>query len=109
MMISFLALFLWPSAALSLVVLALVGGSFGATAAVYPVAISRYYSVSEMARIYGRITIAYGGAGLVAPYMAGVLYDWEGGYRWSLLIAAAFAALGIAAGIALPRSRASAH
>jgi OFA family oxalate/formate antiporter-like MFS transporter len=109
MTLALLALFLWPSAALSLVVLALVGGSFGATAAVYPVTISSYYSVSEMARIYGRITMAYGGAGLVAPYMAGVLYDWEGGYHWSLLIAAAFAALGIASGISLPRNRANAH
>ena len=105
---SLLALFLWPSAALSLVVLALVGGSFGATAAVYPVTIASYYSVSEMARIYGRITMAYGGSGLVAPYMAGALYDWEGGYHYSLLIAAGFAALGIVAGISLPRHGAKA-
>ncbi len=106
---SLLALFLWPSAALSLVVLALVGGSFGATAAVYPVAISSYYSVSEMARIYGRITLAYGAAGLVAPYVAGALYDWEGGYHVSLLIAAGFAALAIIAGISLPRHGARTH
>ena len=103
---SLLALFLWPSAALSLVTLALVGGSFGATAAVYPVVISSYYSVSEMARIYGRIALAYGGAGLVAPLMAGALYDWEGGYHYSLLIAGGFAAVGIAAGISLPRQAA---
>jgi MFS transporter, OFA family, oxalate/formate antiporter len=105
---SLLALFLWPSAALSLVTLALIGGSFGATAAVYPVTISSYYSVSEMARIYGRITIAYGGAGLVAPLLAGALYDWEGGYHYSLLIAGGIAAVGIIAGISLPRHAAKA-
>jgi OFA family oxalate/formate antiporter-like MFS transporter len=105
---SLLALFLWPSAALSLVALALIGGSFGATAAVYPVAISSYYSVSEMARIYGRITLGYGSAGLVAPLAAGALYDWEGGYHYSLLIAAGFAAAGIIAGISLPRHAAKA-
>ena len=68
--------------------------------------ISSYYSVSEMARIYGRIALAYGGAGLVAPLMAGALYDWEGGYHYSLLIAGGFAAVGIAAGISLPRQAA---
>ncbi len=103
MMAALLALFLAPSAWLSLLVLALVGASFGATAAVYPVTVASYYSISEMGRIYGRITLAYGTGGIAAPLMAGALYDWEGGYHWSLLIAAGFAAAGIAASSALPQ------
>ena len=100
---SLLALFLFPSAWLSLVTLALVGGSFGATAAVYPVTIASYYSVSEMARIYGRVTLVLGAGGVAGPIMAGALYDWEGSYHLSLLIGTGFAATAIAAGLALPR------
>lgn len=96
------ALLAFPGALVSLVVLALVGSSFGATAAVYPLTIPAYYGVAPLARVYGRIMLAYGAAGLAAPLLAGWLYDREGGYGSALAVAAAMAGLSVAANFLMP-------
>ncbi len=103
--VSLLTLYLFADANVSLAVLALAGGAFGASAAAYPVTIVGYYGVSQLARIYGRVMIAYGVAGLAAPWMAGALYNWEGGYRWALLIAGVMAAASVIANFTLPKPR----
>ena len=97
------ALVAFPSALSSVIVMALAGASFGATAAVYPITIPAYYGVSQLARVYGRIMLAYGVAGLLAPYLAGALYDLEGNYTLALMIAAAMAILSVLVNTLLPR------
>lgn len=50
-----------------------------------------YYGPEQAARIYGRIFTAWGVAGLLAPWMAGLLFDSTGAYLAALLCAAAVA------------------
>ncbi len=70
--------------------LTLVGFSYGSVIAIYPVVISNDFA--EMgARIYGRIFTAWGFAGLVAPWTAGLIFDWKAGYDLALIVAAATA------------------
>ena len=60
-------------------------------------------SFAAFARAFGRVFTAWGVAGLVAPSLAGLLYDWSGNYR-----AAIFMALGAAlAGLMLASSGAA--
>ena len=55
-------------------------------------AIANYFS-ARGPQAYGRVFIAWGFAGLVAPWSAGLLYDLRGGYGLAMIIAAAIAIL----------------
>ena len=103
--IPLLALYFAPSANMSLIALAVVGGAFGASASAYPVTVTGYYGVSSLPRVYGRLASAFGIAGLLGPSAAGVLYDWQGGYEFAILIAGILAVIGIATLWALPKSK----
>jgi MFS transporter, OFA family, oxalate/formate antiporter len=81
--------------------LAVVGFSYGSIIAVYPVAISHYFGESGP-RVYGRVFTAWGFAGLVAPWLAGLIFDARESYA-PALIAAALIALLSAASAALCR------
>ena len=72
--------------------LALVGFSYGSIIAIYPVAISDYFA-EQGPQAYGLVFIAWGFAGLVAPWCAGLIYDRHAGYELALVIAAAIAIL----------------
>jgi OFA family oxalate/formate antiporter-like MFS transporter len=76
----------------TVVLLSLVGFSYGSLIAIYPVAISNYFS-ARGPQAYGRVFIAWGFAGLVAPWCAGLIYDLHGGYELAMAIAAAIAIL----------------
>jgi len=80
------------NARVAVVLLALVGFSYGSIIAIYPVAISDYFP-ARGPQAYGRIFIAWGFAGLVAPWSAGLIYDLRGGYELAMVIAAAIAIL----------------
>jgi OFA family oxalate/formate antiporter-like MFS transporter len=69
--------------------LGLVGFAYGGTIAAYPAAIAKRYGIHHGARVYGRVFTAWGCAGLVGPWFAGLLFDWGGDYRAALLTAAA--------------------
>jgi OFA family oxalate/formate antiporter-like MFS transporter len=97
------ALYFAPSATMSMVALALVGGAFGASATAWPMTVTGYYGAAALPRVYGRLTTSYGLAGLLGPFAAGLLYDWEGGYEYSVLIAGVLAVFGIATLMALPK------
>jgi OFA family oxalate/formate antiporter-like MFS transporter len=87
------------SALVAVILLSLVGFSYGSIIAIYPVAISNYFS-ARGPQAYGRVFIAWGFAGLVAPWSAGLIYDLRGGYELAMLIAAAIAILSaVCAGI----------
>ena len=60
----------------------------GGTIAAYPAIIARIYEGADGARIYGRVFTAWGTAGLLAPWLAGALYDLSGRYHLALMVAA---------------------
>jgi MFS family permease len=76
-----------------------VGFSYGSIIAIYPVAIAERFG-QQGPQAYGRVFLAWGFAGLVAPWCAGYIFDRFAGYQPALLIAAAVALLSaISAGI----------
>lgn len=90
-----LALFASGSTSSALVTLALlgvVGFSYGSIIAIYPVAIADRFGLHGP-QAYGRVFLAWGFAGLVAPWSAGFIFDRFAGYQPALLIAAAVALL----------------
>lgn len=76
-----------PNASIALGALAVIGFTYGALIAVYPVAIARQFGQAASATAYGRIFITWGIAGLLAPVVAGILFDVTRNYRYSMLIA----------------------
>ena len=79
-------------AQLTLLLLGFVGFAYGAIIAIYPVAIANEFG-QQGPRVYGRVFIAWGFAGLVGPWSAGVIYDWQTSYQAAMLMAAAVALL----------------
>lgn len=82
-----------PGATAALFCLAIVGFAYGATIAAYPAAVTRLVGPLLAVRAYGVVFTAWGLAGLVAAWSAGLLFDVTGSYRASLLAAAAVALL----------------
>ena len=80
------------SALATVMLLALVGLSYGSIIAIYPVVISNHFS-ARGPEAYGRIFIAWGFAGLVAPWSAGLIYDLRGDYELAMISAATIAIL----------------
>ena len=70
--------------------LGVVGFSYGAIIAIYPVAISDYFG-DQGPRIYGQVFTAWGFSGLVAPWVAGTLFDFQMSYAIALIVAALIA------------------
>lgn len=70
--------------------LCLIGFAYGAIIAVYPVVIARRFG-ADGPRIYGRVFISWGVAGLSAPWFAGWIFDGFDNYRIALLLAAVVA------------------
>ena len=92
---------LFDSAAMVVAWLSLVGFSYGAVIAVYPVVISDYFG-EQGARAYGLVFTAWGFAGLAGPWLAGLVYDWRNAYDLALLLAAASAILSAWLAVRLP-------
>jgi predicted MFS family arabinose efflux permease len=88
----FLALPNTPAA--SLLLLTLMGLSYGAIIAVIPGYIRVLYGTSQFARIYGVVFTAWGLAGFSGPLLAGILYDANGDYTAALMAAAALSVIG---------------
>lgn len=70
--------------------LTIIGFSYGAIIAIYPVVISDIFK-ERGAWAYGRIFIAWGFSGLVAPWFAGLIFDWQTNYSPALWLAALIA------------------
>ncbi len=71
----------------TLIALGLIGTCYGAIIAVYPAAIAKIYGIADSAQIYGRVFIAWGVAGLAAPWLAGALFDFGGSYVLAIGVA----------------------
>ena len=76
----------------TIMLLSTVGFAYGSIIAIYPVAISNYFG-EQGAKAYGRVFIAWGFAGLLAPWSAGLIYDAQSSYRVALLVATTAALL----------------
>jgi OFA family oxalate/formate antiporter-like MFS transporter len=75
------------SALLLLGTLTVVGFSYGAIIALYPIAVLAIFGSASSSRIYGRIFTAWGFVGLLGPWLGGYFFDSSGQY--SLAISAA--------------------
>jgi OFA family oxalate/formate antiporter-like MFS transporter len=69
--------------------LAFIGFAYGATIVAYPAAVSSLFGVVFGVRVYGQIFTAWGIAGLLAPWFAGILFERFGDYKVALALAAA--------------------
>ena len=87
-----LALSLVSRAEAAVLLLSLVGFSYGSIIAVYPVAIASCFG-ERGPEAYGRVFTAWGFAGLLAPWSAGLIYDWRAGYQLAMIVAAVIALL----------------
>lgn len=72
---------------MAVTLLSLLGFSYGSLIAIYPVAISDFFG-EQGPRVYGQVFTAWGFAGLVAPWLAGILYDRHQSYQMALIAAA---------------------
>jgi len=77
----------------AIMLLALIGFSYGSIIAVYPYAVAVYYGDVAGPKIYGQVFTAWGFAGLTGPWVAGKLFDISQQYALPLIIAAAFAVI----------------
>ena len=74
---------------------AAVAFAYGAVIAIYPFAVARTFGGERYPAAYGRVFTAWGTAGLVGPFGAGLLFEATGTYRVPLILAAV-AAIGSA-------------
>jgi hypothetical protein len=84
---------------------AIVGGALGGVASATPMIIGTFYGVARIGSIYGKLNIAYGLGGRLAPWIAGILYVRTGGYAPAMYLALATAIVGILAGLTIRGGR----
>jgi MFS family permease len=72
---------------------ALVGLTFGGSASLMPVLIGEQFGADRIGAVYGRLMISYGLAGLLAPWLSGLLFSATGSYFAALAIGLAMCAL----------------
>ncbi len=99
-----LSLFAGPGAPAALLALALIGFAYGAIIAVYPAVISYLFGTIHGIKAYGRVFTAWGAAGLIFPWLAGVLFDRAQSYTAILIVAALISALSAASACRLPHA-----
>ncbi|MEO8669442.1 MAG: MFS transporter, partial [Bauldia sp.] len=92
---------------LALAALALIGATLGGVASVMPMVVSDRYGHGALGAVYGKLNVAYGLGGLIAPWLAGVLYVATGSYALAMWFGIALAAIGVAASLAVGRKPAS--
>jgi hypothetical protein len=67
--------------------------------------IGTFSGVARIGSIYGKLNFAYGVGGLLAPWIAGILYVRTGGYAPAIYLALATAIVGILAGLTIRGGR----
>ena len=80
----------------TLIGLGFVGFGYGGTIAAYPAIIANTYPGSLGPRVYGLVFTAWGTAGLIAPWLAGALFDQAASYSAAIWCAVALALISIA-------------
>ncbi|HUS53454.1 MAG TPA: MFS transporter [Thermohalobaculum sp.] len=83
--------------AVALFSLGAAGLTYGAIIAAYPATIAKIFGTAAGTRVYGRVFTVWGSAGLIAPWLAGYLFDRTGGYTVALGTAATLGIVSAAA------------
>lgn len=78
-----------------------IGAAFGGSASFMPMLISARFGAARVSEVYGKMMIAYGAAGLIAPWLTGSLYSASQSYVPGLTLAAFMAVSAIAIGLTL--------
>lgn len=98
-----LALFMVPASPVFLLAAGAVGIVFGGTASFMPVLIAEQFGQARVGEIYGKLMLAYGAAGLIAPSLSGRIFASTGGYDAALALGVGLAVLGLLLGVTLRR------
>jgi len=64
-----------------------VAFGYGAVASIIPVLVATIYGSVRFSRVYSFVFSAWGIAGLLAPWLAGLIYDSTDNFRWAVVIA----------------------
>ncbi|MCS5578903.1 MAG: hypothetical protein NZ837_00025, partial [Gammaproteobacteria bacterium] len=91
----FILLLMAPGPWAAVISLGMQGLAYGFIAGAYPSAIAIYIGVSSYGRYFGRLILAWGVAGLTAPWVTGWFYDNFDSYREALFAGTAFSVVGI--------------
>mmetsp|Transcript_49337 Transcript_49337/g.139693 ORF Transcript_49337/g.139693 Transcript_49337/m.139693 type:complete len:144 (+) Transcript_49337:1430-1861(+) len=79
-----------------------MGLTYGMNAVAISVIVSRTVGSSLFSEAYSWVFTAWGAGGVIAPWLAGRLFDLTGGYRAALVVASASAVAASFAALALP-------
>lgn len=67
--------------------IAAIGAVFGSTASLMPVLIADIFGLDRVGAVYGRLMVCYGSAGLLAPWLSGLAFEYFHGYSAPLILA----------------------
>jgi MFS family permease len=98
-----LLLSLLPTPATAIAALTMIGMGYGFVSGATAGAVALYWPPADFGRVAGRTYIAWCGAAIGLPVLAGTLFDLTRGYAAAVLIALGANLLGMAAALTLPR------
>jgi MFS transporter, OFA family, oxalate/formate antiporter len=98
-----LLLLAWPSPAMAVVGLTMIGCGYGIVSGMTAGAIAQYWHRNAFGRVAGQIYIAWCLAAITLPMVAGWLFDRSQGYHGAMMLAAGVNLLGAALSMSLPR------
>jgi MFS family permease len=98
-----LLLLAWPSPAMAVVGLTMIGCGYGIVSGMTAGAIAQYWHRNAFGRVAGQIYIAWCLAAITLPMLAGWLFDRSQGYHGAMMLAAAVNLLGALLSRSLPR------
>jgi len=85
------AVIVMPRIDVLLPTLCVVGVGYGCIAGSLPAIVSMSYGVQAMGSLFGRVFTAWGVAGVVGPYLGGMLFDGRGDYSTAIVAATVMA------------------
>ncbi len=98
-----LLLLAWPSPAMAVVGLTMIGCGYGLVSGMSAGAIAQYWHRDAFGRVAGRLYIGWCLAAISLPMVAGWLFDRTQGYQGAMALAAGVNALGVGLSATLPR------
>lgn len=84
--IAIFSLSVMTSISLIFILLVLIASLYGAIIAIYPTLVNHLVGPDLSAKVYGRVFTAWGAAGLLAPSLAGWLYEQNNNYDAAILL-----------------------
>ena len=102
-----LLVFFLPASPVVLLAALAIGMVFGGSASLMPVLIGEQFGAARVGEVYGKLMLAYGLAGLIAPSLSGRIFAMSGSYGAALGLALALSAAGLVLGLRLRRSAAA--